>query len=118
MRPASWSAGIPARIDGVTSALPKTDQLWRRVPVGLVWLTDRAGHRRFARAGKDARGPGICAFQSPSGVLGVCRSGVDWLMSDYFAGFQSPSGVLGVCRDGRLAHTRTALPRFSPLAGF
>ena len=70
MRPASWSAGIPARIRGGTAPLPKMDGPWRRVPVRSVGLTDLGGHRKFASAGKDARGPGICSFQSPSGVLG------------------------------------------------
>ena len=38
------------------------------------------------------------AFQSPSGVLGVCRALVGALTPMLTTGFQSPSGVLGVCR--------------------
>ena len=71
MRPASWSAGIPARIKGVTAALPETDGPWLACSSPFGWPD---GHRKFASAGKDARGPGICSFQSPSGVLGVCRT--------------------------------------------
>ena len=52
-----------------------TGRRWR-VPVHPVQLSDLGGHRKFAGAGRDARGPGICALQSPSGVLGVCRSRV------------------------------------------
>ena len=37
-------------------------------------------------------------FQSPSGVLGVCRILYGWLDHGNLQGFQSPSGVLGVCR--------------------
>ena len=38
-------------------------------------------------------------FQSPSGVLGVCRTAdIRDLASVVRALFQSPSGVLGVCR--------------------
>ena len=38
-------------------------------------------------------------FQSPSGVLGVCRGNRTPLdAAGVFEWFQSPSGVLGVCR--------------------
>ena len=37
-------------------------------------------------------------FQSPSGVLGVCRLAHDRLAHVLAHVFQSPSGVLGVCR--------------------
>ena len=37
-------------------------------------------------------------FQSPSGVLGVCRGYFKASQSEEAALFQSPSGVLGVCR--------------------
>ena len=56
-------------------------------------------------------------FQSPSGVLGVCRAlelGDIWFKA---TGFQSPSGVLGVCRSHRSSR-HTPSPRFSPLPGF
>ena len=38
-------------------------------------------------------------FQSPSGVLGVCRDARYSFNPDCRLGFQSPSGVLGVCRE-------------------
>ena len=41
-------------------------------------------------------------FQSPSGVLGVCRVNAIKSVSDAYDAFQSPSGVLGVCRRRRL----------------
>ena len=50
-----------------------TGRRWR-VPVRSVRLTDRAGHRRFASAGKDARGPRVHSFQSPCGVSKPSRS--------------------------------------------
>ena len=37
-------------------------------------------------------------FQSPSGVLGVCRKETQVLNPNHSEAFQSPSGVLGVCR--------------------
>ena len=37
-------------------------------------------------------------FQSPSGVLGVCRATTSTVSTVSAAEFQSPSGVLGVCR--------------------
>ena len=41
------------------------------------------------------------AFQSPSGVLGVCRNAMKLIVYRIAeAAFQSPSGVLGVCRSG------------------
>ena len=39
------------------------------------------------------------SFQSPSGVLGVCRA-YEWRCPWRVRPFQSPSGVLGVCRSG------------------
>ena len=40
-------------------------------------------------------------FQSPSGVLGVCREAKQqYLQALITFKFQSPSGVLGVCRQG------------------
>ena len=44
-------------------------------------------------------------FQSPSGVLGVCRFDEDAAYRSTFKGFQSPSGVLGVCRDSAKSPT-------------
>ena len=39
-------------------------------------------------------------FQSPSGVLGVCRAFSTAILTAFDKEvFQSPSGVLGVCRD-------------------
>ena len=64
----SWSAGVPARIKGVTAALRETDGPWLACSSRSVCLTDRAGDRNFASAGKDARGPGICSCQSPCAV--------------------------------------------------
>jgi len=43
-------------------------------------------------------------FQSPSGVLGVCRAGKAKEQAGQPCKFQSPSGVLGVCR-GRLGRS-------------
>ena len=40
VRPASRSAGIPARIKGITAALPGADGPWTRVPVHPLRLTD------------------------------------------------------------------------------
>ena len=59
------------------------------------------------------------SFQSPSGVLGVCRTSWKLVKQTRYATFQSPSGVLGVCRaisglcDGSEGRTS-----FSPLPGF
>ena len=39
----------------------------------------------------------VNTFQSPSGVLGVCRRHVEIAINTHLK-FQSPSGVLGVCR--------------------
>ena len=41
-------------------------------------------------------------FQSPSGVLGVCRYSIDAVLKAVVYRFQSPSGVLGVCRHEKL----------------
>ena len=41
----------------------------------------------------------VVTFQSPSGVLGVCRDEEAAYNSTFKGVFQSPSGVLGVCRD-------------------
>ena len=38
-------------------------------------------------------------FQSPSGVLGVCRKTTMGTYTIIAETFQSPSGVLGVCRN-------------------
>ena len=83
-------------------------------------------------------------FQSPSGVLGVCRAMETWGGSDSinavsvpFRGFrglqgatvtsrswrsarpfQSPSGVLGVCREIFVEHIDDLDQSFSPLPGF
>ena len=45
-------------------------------------------------------------FQSPSGVLGVCRGMVPGVYRPECGRFQSPSGVLGVCRSywNKLGH--------------
>ena len=41
----------------------------------------------------------VAVFQSPSGVLGVCRNEAhNGLSVEQAEAFQSPSGVLGVCR--------------------
>jgi len=45
-------------------------------------------------------------FQSPSGVLGVCRALSEVQSRTYAARFQSPSGVLGVCRKATWTRTK------------
>ena len=65
-------ASLPASKASLHRFPKMTGRDWR-VPVRSVRLTDLGGHGEFAGAGKDARGPDICAFQSPSGVLGLCR---------------------------------------------
>ena len=82
-------------------------------------------------------------FQSPSGVLGVCREGASKLPPVARVAFQSPSGVLGVCRaeersvgfncqvvsvpfrgfrglqaKSKGSRLAPSLPGFSPLPGF
>ena len=58
-------------------------------------------------------------FQSPSGVLGVCRWPNMHLYAMGVLMFQSPCGVLGVCRVMMIiAALILALGSFSPLAGF
>ena len=85
---------------------------------------------------------GLARFQSPSGVLGVCRPILlEWytiavLVSVPFRGFrglqvavaeleysdremfQSPSGVLGVCRTESQSRQVPFASCFSPLPGF
>ena len=58
-------------------------------------------------------------FQSPSGVLGVCRSSSSAVTPMFSASFQSPSGVLGVCRHCKTRRDGTRDPRVSvPFRGF
>ena len=58
-------------------------------------------------------------FQSPSGVLGVCRIKEARSLGVRWAVFQSPSGVLGVCRlSAAQTQRRSPEGRFSPLPGF
>ena len=55
-------------------------------------------------------------FQSPSGVLGVCRGrGLEELIPSVW--FQSPSGVLGVCRIHETATTLEAFALFQSPSG-
>jgi len=42
----------------------------------------------------------VRGFQSPCGVLGVCRTALNIATQDFDLTFQSPCGVLGVCRSG------------------
>jgi len=62
----------------------------------------------------------VKVFQSPSGVLGVCRTSTGGLGTTAPDGrFQSPSGVLGVCRDEVVDPSEYTDGRcFSPLPGF
>ena len=59
-------------------------------------------------------------FQSPCGVLGVCRKKSAAGVNAFFAKrFQSPCGVLGVCRDGRQGRALGRQAGVSvPLRGF
>ena len=66
-------ASLPASRAALHHFPRRTGRDWR-VPVRSVRLTDRAGHRRFASAGKDARGPRVHSFQSPCGVSKPSRS--------------------------------------------
>ena len=59
---------------------------------------------------------GNTAFQSPSGVLGVCRAKMFALRAFIKGLFQSPSGVLGVCRSLRRAFTPPS-PTFQSPSG-
>ena len=86
-------ASLPASKASLQHFPRRTDRGWR-VPVHPVRLTDLGRNGKFASAGKDARGPRVRSFQSPCGVLGVCRSQQQYA-----------------------AEQRTAA-RFSPLAGF
>ena len=60
------------------------------------------------------------AFQSPSGVLGVCRVGQSGDLHRAMAtGFQSPSGVLGVCRSNvQFSHVACQSTVSVPFRGF
>ena len=58
-------------------------------------------------------------FQSPSGVLGVCRSKNQYLFALIKFKFQSPSGVLGVCREATTIEALAAISQVSvPFRGF
>ena len=92
----------------------RTGRNWR-VPVRSVSAN---GHREFASARKDARGPEISSFQSPSGILGVCRAIPASVFTAGNRTFQSPSGVLGVCRTYTFLGDVLDNKCFSPLPGF
>jgi len=61
----------------------------------------------------------IVEFQSPCGVLGVCRETLFGLVEKASHRFQSPCGVLGVCRMRTgVRYWQQRYRGFSPLAGF
>ena len=57
-------------------------------------------------------------FQSPSGVLGVCRTACPEAIRASLIAFQTPSGVLGVCRVKTREELEKEFSGFSPLPGF
>ena len=63
---------------------------------------------------------GMRMFQSPCGVLGVCRDVFMRVFEVHSEAFQSPCGVLGVCRLISLRNPRKRLSRgvSVPLRGF
>ena len=70
---------------------------------------------RIGRAGRVGQG----RFQSPCGVLGVCRMNVnDWETLIWRIRFQSPCGVLGVCRVHHPVRSRHVALVSVPLRGF
>jgi len=121
-----------------TRSQPRGCQRWQRPPAqggGDASETKPPDHhadepggqsvpfRGFRGLQESANGTGRWAsssFQSPSGVLGVCRASAgNSALAPSSRMFQSPSGVLGVCRAKNRNGPQDHLARsFSPLPGF